>query len=288
MMNERTLPISGVTSFRLRQLEELPEMSQEEVCPILKQYFDFLENALTDQYHSVDIDLLQEMLLEISLLLRSGKGLIREDGYLRLLNRITSIYAQGLGAVNSYAFARTASNFADILESVSQQFQNYDYSHSVSLLLHYMDRLFMSREESWLEVYEYLISMPEDILVMKQLRHEHIGVINTWIEEGVDNLFTLREEQLDIIDIQTNALQDLDHQISMRQSQLIRIVPHENVVDIDRARQRREINRLSKQREQLVLDRENKREIIDLLNTNIREFSDRLAQMRRSTLIRLA
>jgi hypothetical protein len=228
------------------------------------------------------------MLLEISLLLRSGKGLIREDGYLRLLNRLTSIYAQGLRSTNSHAFTRTACNFADILESVSQQFQDYDYSRSVSLLLHYMDRLFKSREESWLEVYEHLLSMPDSINVMKQLRDEHMDVINTWIEEGVDNLFTLREEQLDMIDIQSNALQDLDHQIKTRQSQLQAMPPHETVVPIDRARLLREIDRLCKQREQLVQDSENKLEIIGLLDANIKEFSDRLAQMRRSTLIKLA
>jgi hypothetical protein len=288
MKEENRLPMASSAGFRLRELEELPVMSQEEVCPILKKYFDFLEQSLFGQHDSVDIGLLQEMLLEISLLLRSGKGLIREEGYLRLLNRLTSIYSKGLRVNNSYAFARTASNYADILESVSQQFQDYDYSHSVSLLLHYMDKLFQSREESWLEVYEHLLCMPDNINVMKQLRDEHIGVINTWIEEGVDNLFTLRQEQLDMIDIQTSALHDLEHQIKTRQSLLEDLPQHETVVPIDRARQLREFARLCKQREQLVLDQENKQEIIELLDTNIKEFSDRLAQMRRSTLIKLA
>jgi hypothetical protein len=285
---ENRLALANATSFRLREVEAMPVMSQEEICPIIKQYFDFLEKSLSGQHDSVDIGLLQEMLLEISLLLRSGKGRIREDGYLRLLNRLTSIYAKGLRTTNSHAFTRTASHFADIIESVSQQFQNYDYSHSVSLLLHYMDKLFNAREESWLEVYEYLLNMPESINVMKQLRDEHIDVINTWIEEGVDNLFTLREEQLDMIDIQTHALQDLDLQVATRQSQLDNMPSQALVVEIDRARQLREVNRLYKQREQLVLDRDNKHEIVELLDTNIKEFTDRLAQMRRSTLIKLA
>ena len=287
MKEDNRLPKISSVSFRLREVEAMPVMSQEEVCPILKQYFDFLEQSLSGQHDSVDIGLLQEMLLEISVLLRSGKGLIREDGYLRLLNRLTSIYSKGLRTKNTYAFARTAPSFADVLESISHQFQDYDYSRSVSLLLHYMDKLFKSREESWLDVYEHLLSMPDSINVMKLLRDEHIDVINTWIEEGVDNLFTLREEQLDMIDIQSNALQDLEHQIKTRQSQLDSMPANTTVVPIERARQLREIDRLYKQQEQMIADQEIKREIIELLDTNIEEFTDRLAQMRRSTLIRL-
>ena len=287
MKEENRLPKAHSASFRLREVELMPVMSQEEVCPILKQYFDFLEQSLSGQHDSIDIGLLQEMLLEIALLLRSGKGLIREDGYLRLLNRLTSIYSQGLWANDNHAFSRTASSFADILETISQQFQDYDYSPSVSLLLHYMHKLFNSREESWLDVYEHLLSMPDNINVMKLLRDEHMGVVNTWIEEGVDNLFTLREEQLDLIDIQSNTLQDLEQQIETRQSLLQALPLHQTVVPIERAIQLREIARLNKQRQQLIEDQENKREIVGLLDTNITEFSDRLAQMRRSTLIKL-
>ena len=284
---EHRLALANATGFRLREVESLPVMSQEEVCPILQQYFDFLEKSLLEK--PGDVGLLQEMMLEISLLLRSGKGQIRDDGYLRLLNRITSIYAKGLREANNHVLARTATHFADILESISQRFQNYDYSHSVSLLLHYMDRLFKSQEEGWLEVYEHLLCMPESINVMKQLRNEHFGVINTWIEEGVDNLFTLREEQLDMLDIQSSALNDLDHQIALHESQLQKIPQMgSTVVDINTARQQREITRLRNQREQMVLDREHKQEIVELLDINLQEFTDRLAQMRRSTLIKIA
>ena len=283
---ERRLALANATGFRLREVESLPVMTQEEVCPILQQYFDFLEKSFLDK--PGDIGLLQEMLLEISLLLRSGKGQIRRDGYLRMLNRITSIYAKGLREANNHALARTATHFADILESISQRFQDYDYSRSVSLLLHYMDKLFKSKEEGWLEVYEHLLSMPESINVMKQLHEEHFGVINTWIEEGVDNLFTLKEEQLDMLDIQSNALEDLDHQIAIRESQLQKMPRQDSVVDIEIARQKREIIRLRNQRVEMVLDREHKQEIIELLDINIKEFTDRLAQMRRSTLIKIA
>jgi hypothetical protein len=274
-------------AFRLQGVDHLPLMAQEEVCPILKQYFDFLENALLEHGEKVDIQLLQEMLLEISLLLRSGKSQLREDGYLRLLDRITNIYARGLQVEDDRAFAGTAVNFADILETISQNFQNYDYTHSVSLLLHYMDKLFNTREESWLEVYEHLLHIPDTIHIMHQLRIYHIDDINTWIEEGVDNLFTLRDEQLDAIDIQEAAMHDLQLQIKTRTSQLRKESLDSRIIDINRARQLREIARLNKQCLQLVEDREGKRDLVALLDANIQEFSDRLAQMRRSTLMKL-
>ena len=285
--NATTSAIQEALAFRLQGVDHLPVMAQDEVCPIIKQYFDYLEQSLTAHDSKVDIGLLQEMLLEISLLLRSGKGLIRKDGYLRMLNRLTAIYAKGLQTRDDYAFARTAANFADILESVSHQFQDYDYRHPVSLLLHYMDKLFKIREESWLEVYEHLVSMPETIHILQQLRLDHIDEINTWIEEGVDNLFTLREEQLDVIGIQEHSLRDLDQQILTRKAQLERSSSHDGVIDIRRAGLLRTLDELSHQRQQLLLDCKNKREIVSLLDTNIEEFSDRLARMRRSTVMKL-
>ncbi len=283
-------PSQGIAAFRLQGVDHLPVMGQEEVCPIIQQYFDFVETSLTEQGEKTDIALLQEMLLDISRLLRSGKSQLRKDGYLRMLNRLTDIYAKGLQVENDRAFAGTAVNFADILGSVSQRFQDYDYSRSVSLLLHYMDKLFNSREESWLEVYEHLISMPESIRVMQQLRMDHLNEINGWIEEGVDNLYTLWDEQLELVAIQEQTLNDLDLQILSRHTQLQQQLNAEfpGVIDFRHALQQRELRVLHEQRNQLMLERRTKLDIVDLLESNVREFSERLAQMRRSTLLKLA
>ncbi len=288
---EKEMPHSSqlTTAFRLQGVDHMPMMGQEEACPIIQQYFDFLEQELTDQGEKTNIALLQEMLMEIAQLLRSGKSQLREDGYLRMLNRLTDIYAKGLRVENDRAFAGTAVNFADILGSVSQRFQNYDYSHSVSLLVHYMDKLFNSREESWLEVYEHLISMPESIHVMQQLRMDHLNEINDWIEEGVDNLFTLWDEQLELIAIQDQTLSHLELQILTGHTQLQRKLASRlhGVIDLRLALKQRELRTLREQRDLLMLERRSKLEIVDLLESNIREFSDRLAKMRRSTLLKL-
>ncbi len=285
-LDSETSSDEGPTAFRLRRVNPLPFMDQEEICPIIKQYFDFLENALTTRADT-DISLLQEMLQEIANLLHSGKSLLREDSYLRMLDRLTSIYARGLKVENDYAFAGTAAHFAHIIETVSQNFHDYDYTLSVSLLLHYMDKLFQAGEESWLEIYEHLLCMPETLQVMQHLRLEHLSEISHWIEEGVDNLYTLRDEQLDIIDIQEQSLRDLHRQIRARQFQLRHQSGRHGITDISVARKRREIDRLNHQRQHLMQDRLAKLDIVDLLETNIREFSDRLARMRRSTLLKL-
>ncbi|MGD8908317.1 MAG: hypothetical protein PVF13_04340 [Chromatiales bacterium] len=288
--NETPRPINGTATFRLQGVDHLPFMAQEELYPIIQQYFDYLEFALTDQTERVDIALLQEMLLELALLLRSGKGQFREDGYLHMLNRLTAIYAKGLRVEDDNAFASTAANFADILETVSQNFQDYDYSHSISILLHYMDRLFNAREESWLEVYKHLSRMPDSIHVMQQLRDEHLNEINGWIEEGVNNLYALWDRQKEQLANADQTLNDLQTQILSRRALLqcaIRAAKP-GVVDLGLVKQQRELRLLSTQRDRLMSERCAKLAIVDLLETNIREFSDRLATMRRSTLLRLA
>ena len=280
----------GLMHFRLQGADHLSTLAQEDACHIIKQYFDHLEDTLSDPHGTVDINQLQEMLLDLSLFLRSGKSEIRADGYLRLLNRLTDIYAKGLKVKDDRAFARTAANYADILESVSQNFQDYDYSQSISLLLHYMDKLFNYREESWLEVYEHLLCMPDTIHVLQQLKIDHLDEIKCWIEEGVDNLYTLWDEQLELIEIQTQAIQDLEAEITTLQERVEQATTHNaltNLVDLDCVRKKRELSRLQGTHEDLIAQRAFKREIVGLLEANIAEFADRLAQMRRSSLLHL-
>jgi len=266
-------------------------MAQEDACHIIKQYFDHLEVALADPHETVDINQLQEMLLELSLFLRSGKNQIKADGYLRLLNRLTAIYAKGLQVKDDRAFACTAANFADILESISQSFQDYDYSQSIRLLLHYMDKLFNYREESWIEVYEHLLCMPDSIRILQQLKTGHLDDIKRWIEEGVDNLYTLWDEQLELIKIQSQDLLDLDTEILSRQQTLLdkgRLFFRANVADLALFRERHEVTKLMNRRHDLHSQRKSKLEIVCLLEDNIAEFADLLARMRRSAMLHLA
>lgn len=280
----------GHVAFRLQGVDHLPVMAQEESCHILKQYFDFLDSSLSSQEESADIGLLQEMLLEISLLLRSDKSPLRDDAYLRLLNRLTAIYAKGLKVENDWAFTSTAANFADILESISQRYQDYDYSHSVGLLLHYMDKLFNSQEESWIDVFEHLLSMPDSIRIMQQLKNQHLQEIQNWVEEGVDNLFTIRDEQFELIANLDKRTEDLEKKIVKREQVLLDVkqaADREGIAVLLHQQERREIESLNEKQLAHHAERKAKLEIIKLLDDNIQEFADRLTEIRRSTLIRL-
>ncbi|MFI0457078.1 MAG: hypothetical protein ACH254_05695, partial [Candidatus Thiodiazotropha endolucinida] len=176
--------------FRINSVERLPVLAQEESCKIIKQYFDYLESLLGRKHSDPDVEQLRALLTEISGFIRSEKSQIKDDGYIRMLNRLTTIYAKGIQLEDDKAFIGTAVNYADIMNTVSKSYAGYDYTEPVGLMLHYMDKLFNDREESWLEVFEYIISM-SDSHVLRMLKEQHLQEIQNWVEEGVDNLFAI-------------------------------------------------------------------------------------------------
>ncbi|MCU7925943.1 MAG: hypothetical protein KZQ97_05800 [Candidatus Thiodiazotropha sp. (ex Dulcina madagascariensis)] len=280
----------GILPFRIGRVEQLPVMAQDESCHIIKQYFDYLESSLTLQDSSIDIGQLREMLREVSRFLRSGKSQIQDDGYIRMLNRLTRIYAKGIRAQDDRAFTGTAVNFADILNTVSQSYTGYDYSESVGLLLHYMNKLFNYREEGWIEVFEHLLSMPDSIHVMQLLKEQHLQEIQNWVEEGVDNLFAIWDEQLEVIGKLNDEILELDREILQRKRALLSgrpVDPAASVISYAKLRDIRSLDRLKIKRVELLDAREGKLELADLLDDNIQEFGDRLTEIRRSTLIQL-
>ncbi|MCG7982768.1 MAG: hypothetical protein JAY90_08455 [Candidatus Thiodiazotropha lotti] len=281
---------NGVTPFRISSIEQLPTLAQDESCHIIKQYFDYLERTLSNQEAIVDVEQLRDMLNEVSGFIRSNKSQLRADGYSRMLKRLNSIYAQGLRNNNDRAFTRTAVNFADILNTVSQSFPSYDYSESVGLLLHYMHKMFNYREEGWIEVFEHLISMSDSLEIMQLIKTQHLQEIQNWVEEGVDNLFALMDEQLEVIDNIDAEILLLDQELLQRRKALsteTRNTTTNRVIPISRARDKQLIQELFDQRAQLITERVGKLELADLLDENIQEFTDRLIEIRRSAMIQL-
>jgi hypothetical protein len=291
LISDATTPLmtERSTRFRVESIDHLPVLAQDESCRIVKQYFDFLEYSLTHRAEPTDISELREMLVEISKFIRSEKTEIRADGYLRMLKRLTHIYAQGVNARNDQAFAGTAVNFADIINVLSHSYPGYDYSESVGLLLYYMNRLFNYREEGWIDLYEQLLLMPDTTRVMRMLRVQHMQEIQDWIEEGVDNLFTIWDEQLEVVEQLNSEILELDRAIIQgRKAQFIdRFDDHPNVTSLSKHRQRQDIAQTHMEREKLIEERDAKLELADLLSENIQEFTDRLTDIRRSATIQL-
>ncbi len=278
-----------VLPFRINSVERLPALAQDESCKIIKQYFDYLESVLGRKHNEINIVQLREILTEISGFIRSEKSQIQDDGYMRMLNRLTTIYAKGIKLEDDKAFTGTAVNFADIMNTVSQSYAGYDYRESVGLMLHYMNRLFNDREESWLEVFEHLMAMP-DSHVLQMLKEQHLQEIKNWVEEGVDNLFAIWDEQLDVISNLSNEIYQLDKQILQVNQQLRKNLmgaAASNIIYLKNVQLRQELDQLRQNRMELDMARDGKLELVNLLDENIHEFGDRLTEIRRSTQIQL-
>jgi hypothetical protein len=279
-----------VLPFRISSVERLPVMAQDEACKIVKQYFDYLETMLGRKHSDQDVAQLHELLNEVSGFIRSEKSQIEDEGYTRMLNRLTRIYAKGIQLEDDEAFIATAVHFADIMHTVSQAYSGYDYTEPLGLMLYYMDKLFNDREESWLEVFEHILSM-SDAHVLQMLQEQHLQEIKNWIEEGVDNLFAIWDEQLDVINNLSNEIYQLDKQILQTsrelRNNLIQVTAH-NIIYLRDIHLRLELDRLRKKRVELDEAREGKLELASLLDENIQEFGERLTEIRRSTQIQLA
>lgn len=281
---------NGATHFRIGSVEQLPVLAQDESCRILKQYFDYLETTLSQNDQLIDIDQLREMLVEVSGFIRSDKSQIKADGYGRMLKRLSTIYAKGLKISDDKAFTSTVVNYADILNTVSQNFPGYDYSESVGLLLHYMHKMFNYREEGWIEVFNHLLSMPDSIQIMQLIKTEHLSEIQNWVEEGVDNLFSLLDEQLEVIDNIDTEILLLDNELLQRRRSLLAQTKHlakSTVFPLSIMREKQLIQELFDKRARSMSERVGKLELAELLDENIQEFTDRLIEIRRSALIHM-
>jgi hypothetical protein len=276
--------------FRIGAVERLPVMTQDEACKVIKGYFDYLESMLGRKHSDLEVAQLREILTEISGFIRSDKSQIKDDGYVRMLNRLTRIYAKGIQLEDDKAFIGTAVNFADIMHTVSESYTGYDYTKPVGLLFHYMDKLFNDREESWLEVFQHINSI-SDAQALQMLQEQHLQEIKNWVEEGVDNLFAIWDEQLDVINNLSNEIYLLDKQILLTSRDLRKNLNrrgYTNIIYLEDIRLRLELGRLREKRSELDCAREGKLELIALLDENIQEFGDRLTEIRRSALIQLA
>jgi hypothetical protein len=274
----------GVNSSLLTRAEAAL-MQQDNTCKVLKQYFDDLEMSLSDIGNTDDISQLQTIWLEISDFIQAEKNHILDEGYNRLLNRLIAIYTRGLKQEGNLAFAATATNYADLIEIVSQAHPSYDYSEAVGHLLHYMNQLYKVREKSWLRILDHLVSMPDYIQPIHYLKERHLKGIQQWVEEGVDNLFQIRDDQALLYSEKIAELAGLEHSIELIRQRLQKN-PHSKVVPITRKKDQATLQALKEERDILVSDLENRQELVDLLEENIQEFEEKIFATRRACAIR--
>ena len=260
--------------------------NQEDACRVLAQYFDDLEFCLTEETEDAfDIPRLEAIWLEISVIIEAEKNHLLDDGYNRLLNRITRIYTRGTKPQSNLAFAATATNYANVIEIVSQAHPRYDYSEAISHLLHYMNQLYKDREKGWLRIFQHLISMSESVRSIQFLKDRHLNGIQRWVEEGVDNLFQLRDDQIMLHSEKIAELAQIEQSIEralcdVSQSKTSKIVSISNI------KYQKILENLTDKRDLLILELDNRQFVIDLLEDNIQEFENILFETKRACLVR--
>ncbi len=256
----------------------------DRACGELKQYFDDLESLLTRKQNNPDHDQPKVILTEISQFLQSQENEILGDGYTCLLDRLTQIYTQGLEHHDNHVFTDTAANYAGVIQLVSQTHSAYDYSEVIGQLLHYMNQLYKNREKSWLRIFKHLLSMPDSIQGIQTLKERHLNEIQQWIEEGVDNLFELRDDQIQLYSEKIAELASAEERVE-QQLQDMEVNPDHHILPITWLKDKATLKTLIQQRDLLIEDLENRQELVDLLEQNMQEFEEILLTTRRAYLI---
>ncbi len=257
---------------------------RDRACGGLKHYFDDLESLLTHQREVHDTDQPKEILGEISQFLQSQQNQILDDGYTCLLDRLAEIYTHGLSHRDNQVFADTAANYASVIQVVSQNHSSYDYSEVIGQLLHYMNQLYKNREKSWLGIFKHLLSMPDSIKGVQILKERHLNEIQQWIEEGVDNIFELRDDQLQLYAEKVAELASTEDRLHQKHQEM-EIEPEHQVLPISWLQDKAELKALVEQRDLLIQDLENRQHLVELLEQNMQEFEDILHTTRRTYLI---
>jgi len=259
---------------------------------ILETRLDQLGAQLSGPDAAADAGRISTMLLALSEDIRSGSPLFTSNDYRWVLTRLTEIYAQGFGQLKRDAFANSAADYAHVIETISREYPGHDYSEAIGQLFCYMSRLFRTRKNGWKAVYEHILSIPESVEAKQLLNRAFFIEIQEWAEAGVENLFSIRKDLYEKIAEIGTKIEALDRQIEQFEgeqtpaNQTRPSAAASNVVDLAAARKKRHILQLEQQRRKLVVDKEDEEVIVGLIESDIREFEDKLRATRRAYFIR--
>ena len=263
------------------------------VVQVLEDYLDYLELEFSNHHSTINISQVQEMLLEISCIIRSGEKAVDAGVYARTLERLSRIYAQDHSRRKQDALSLTADDYAEVVEVISNAFPGYDYREVVGQLLRYMGSLFRQKKGSWITVYEHIRSMPESIEAVQALNEARFLEIQEWVEEGVHNLFSIHSdvrERIAQLEEQAgkmeNRMEHERHQLTLGDASLEEVAAA-GVACLEPVRRQRRYDALSDKRDRILQDRQNQVQMVQLIESNIREFETVLKEARRRYLVRL-
>jgi hypothetical protein len=260
---------------------------------LLEEHLDRLRSYLQRPEEEIDAGLVRDTLFDLSADIRSGTFMLRSGDYRWILERLTSIYAEGFGSRARYPLTVTAAAYAQVIETISNAYPDQDYGEAVGQLFCYMSRLFRTRERSWKAVYRHIRSIPDTVEAKQLLNRALFVEIQEWAEAGVDNLFSIRRDIYEKIEKLSAGIEDLDRSIEklgytrihLRQTEFGVFGP--NVIDLDQARRKRMTASLDRERRGLVEARKGEESVVALIESDIREFEKKLRNTRRAYFVRL-
>jgi len=257
---------------------------------VLEGHLDRILSQLARPCARIDIARLRGMLLALSADIRSRTHVLHDSDYRWVLRQITGIYAQGLGRRPKEPYTITAAAYAQVIETISQAYPAQDYCEAVGQLVGYMVRLFQTQENSWRRVFEHILSIPDAVEAKQLLDRAFLVEIQEWAEAGVENLFSIRADLYEKIRGIQAKIAGLDLRIRVLQRALrVPSVPRRfgpNVVDLAQVRVRRRIAALLRSRQALEAERRAEESIVALIESDIREFEEKLRQTARAYYLR--
>lgn len=259
---------------------------------VLEDYLTVLSTELSETNGFVDVGRVQEMLLEISSFLRAEGAGIGGDDYRRTLDRLTEIYARGIPQTASQGFKLTAAGYAGVIETVSRAYPGYDYGEAVGQLLCYMMRLFKAGNGGWKTVFQHVLAMPDTVKAKQWLGQTYFWEVQEWAEAGVDNLFSIRREICERIAGVAAKETEIGREIEkmerdLRADRQKKAGTGANVIDLAQKRGARALESLRRNRQGLVEEKAANELLVGLIDDDIREFEDKLRDMRRAYYVRL-
>jgi len=272
---------------------ENANLSPQESSRILESHVQYLEEELTLSNPAVDLGQVQETLLEISQIIHYQRTENLGVEYGAIFHRLVRLYAQGIGGGAGDAFARTAADYAEVIEAIGWTCVDCEYNEAIGQLLHYMGQLFDSRKDSWMSVYEHIRALPDTSATHPALERECFSEVKQWVEEGVGNLFKIRRDLAARLQKLERELACLEEQIRAREDRIAAELGAEKaaaaapVIDLGTRRRQRELLEWHGSRLRLVAAWEEDSYLLELIESNIREFEAKLKQLRRAYSLRL-
>ncbi len=230
------------------------------------------------------------MLLALSADIRSRADVFHGSDYHWVLRQLTAIYARGLRRRTQDPYTTTAAAYAQVIETITHACPGQDYCEAVGQLVGYMVLLFQTRENSWRLVFEHILSIPDAVEAKQLLDRAFLVEIREWAEAGVENLFSIRADLYEKIGGLQVRIEGIEGQIRMLERELgarrRRAAVRSNVIDLERVRTERLRASLLHARRVLEEEKRTEESIVALIESDIREFEDKLRKTARAYYLR--